>query len=215
MTDLSKGLFIRDDFLDLPTGKYTATQATAGTFALTDYEYGAALADCNSTTAAQGINVQLGGTAGEFVKPQAGVNIWFEARLKIADTATGPELFVGLHETDTTIIASSALSGSNMIGFSSVTDDNVVLFTGEKATAADSNACTTLVDDTWIHLGFKVTGVTKTEQYVNGVKQAASTNHATANIPILELRPSFVCHSGGTTDPILWLDWWQLAVQYT
>ena len=88
--DRGVGVYFEDDFTTLPTGKYTATQATAGTFALTDAEFGVALADCASSTNGQGINIQ---TPAAFIKPAAGVNIWGEARLKIADAATPPEFF--------------------------------------------------------------------------------------------------------------------------
>ena len=197
-----------DDF-SKGVAHYTATQATAGTFALdTSVNYPVALADCNSTTATQGINVQL---PGEYFLPAAGQTIIFEARFKFADVATGPEFFIGLHEVDTTIIATSALSGSNMIGLSSVTDDNVCLFTAEKATAADNHTGTTMVDGTWIKWGFRVNGVTNISQYINGVEQASSTRHVTANIPIVALTPSLVCQSGGTTDPIVHLDWWAVG----
>lgn len=212
LQDPGVGYGIFDDFLDLPTGKYTATQATAGTFALDDAAGGVALADCNSTTVVQGINVQLNSTTGEIFTPAAGKTLWFETRIKIADTATGPELFVGLHEIDTTIIATSALSGSNMIGFSSVTDNNVILFVAEKATAANTEACTTMVDDTWINLGFKVyedAGALVCDQWINGVQQASTTQQVAANIPVVAMTPSFVCQSGGTTDPILHIDWYR------
>lgn len=198
--------FFYDDFRDLPTGKYTATQATAGTFALGLAEdYGVALADCNSTTAAQGINVQL---PGEKWKPVANEKVIFEARFKVVDAATGPEFFIGLHEIKTDIISGSALDGSNMVGLSSVTDDLVCLFTAEKAGTADNHTGTTLVDGTWIKWGFVIDGVTGITQYINGVKQASSTDHVTANIPIVPMTLSLVCQSGGTTDPIVHLDWW-------
>ena len=207
------GVLFHDDFANgLPDGKYTATQATAGTFALGDGDGGVALADCNSTTATQGINVQLGGAAGELFKPAAGRKLWFEARFKFADVATGPEFFLGLHEIDTTIIVASALTGGNMIGFSSITDDNVLLFTAEKATAAATKACTTAVDGTFLKLGFFVDGVTSIQQYLNGALLAGE--HVSANIPIVEMVPSLVCQSGGTTDPIVHLDWWMCGIQY-
>lgn len=198
------GTFFFDDFVDLPTGKYTATQATAGTFALDDAEYGVALADCNSTTATQGINVQK---PGECVKPAAGKTIWYECRVKAADIATGPEFFAGLAITDTTLVASSALS-SQAIGFKSVTDDNVILATckdGSSETTASS--IHTFVDDAWVKLGFKVTGTSKVEFFVNGV----SVGSITANIPTTELTPSLVCQTGGTTDPIVHIDWHAVA----
>ena len=205
--DPSYAYYFLDDFIGLPTGKYTATQATAGTFALGDQAGGVALADCNSTTAAQGINVQLGTTVGECFVPAAGKDIWFEAKVKAADIATGPEFFLGLAPVDTTIIASSALSTSNHIGWVSTTDDNVLLFAAAKAAAAATKAATTLVDDTYVTLGFKVNGVTSIDQYIDGVLQ--STTHVTANIPVTEMTLSLVCQSGGTTDPIVHIDYWR------
>lgn len=208
--DPGAGLIFFDDFYEL-SDEYTATQATAGTFAMTDAAYGVALADCNSTTATQGINVQKNTTVGELFIPTAGTTIVFECRIKAVDIATGPEFFVGLHQIDTTIIASSAMSGANYIGWQSITDDGVLLFTGAKASAADTNTATTFVDGTWVKLGFKVNGVTSVDQYINGVLQDSSTALATANIPVTEMVPSLVCQSGGTTDPIIHIDWWMCA----
>lgn len=203
------GFLFEDDFLDLPTGKYTATQATAGTFALTDAKGGVALADCDSTTATQGINIQLGGTAGEIFIPDAEDIIIFEAYLKAADIATGPEFFLGLSVTDTTLIASSANSSANHIGFESVSDDNVLLFHTESGGSRSSlTTVHTLVDDAWVKLGFRVTGTGLIEVFVNGSKFASTL---TTNIPTTEMRPSLVCQSSGTTDPIVHIDWWKCA----
>jgi hypothetical protein len=201
---LGVGTVFFDDFVDLPTGKYTATQATAGTLALDDAEYGVALADCNSTTATQGINVQK---PGECVKPAAGKNIWYECRVKAADIATGPEFFAGLAITDTTLIASSALS-SQAIGFKSVTDDNVILATCKDGSSETTAASIhTLVDDAWVKFGIKIEGTSRVKFYVNGVLKGTIT----ANIPTTELTPSMVCQSGGTTDPIVHIDWHAVA----
>jgi len=201
------GFAVDDDFMDLPTGKYTATQATAGTFAAgTADEGGTALADCNSTTVTQGINVQLNSA---LFKPQANADIWFEARVKAADIATGPEFALGLANIDTTVIASSAVSTTDHVMFTSVTDNGILLGSSEKAgTAASSNAVHTLVEDTWVRLGFKISGVDKVEWYVNGVKDA--TTVATANVPIVVLVPTLVCQSDGTTDSIVHIDWWSI-----
>lgn len=206
--ELLLGTHWLDNFMDLPTGKYTATQATAGTFALDDAEGGVALADCNSTTATQGINIQLGGTAGESFKPAAGRTIYFEGRVRADDIATGPEFFFGLAITDTSLIAGSALT-SQAIGFKSVTDDNVLLATCKDGSSETTAASIhTFVDGTWVKLGFKVIGTSKVEFYVDGVLKGSIT----ANIPTTEMRPSLVCQTGGTTDPIIAIDWgaaWQ------
>ena len=197
-----------DDFTDgLPTGKYTATQATTGTFALGDALGGVALVDCDSSTVVQGINVQLGGTAGEMFKPAANKIIIFTARLKFVDTASGPEFFVGLHETDTTIIGTSALTGSNYVGYSSVTDNKVLLSCAAKAGAASTDTGTTMVEDTYKLLEFRINGVTSIEFFVDGSKVTAAS-FATAYVPIVEMRPSIVCQSDGAVDTIVHLDGW-------
>jgi len=183
-------------------GGWEVTQATAGT--MTADNTGAtlqALVDCGSTTATQGANCQLGLQ----VKPVKGTKICFEARVKVEDSATGPELFVGLAELDTSIVASSAVSTANHVGFSSITDNNVLLFNAEKATAGSTEASTTLVESTFVNLGFVIDGTDSVTQYVNGVE--TGSGFTSANIPIVALAPSLVCQSGGTTDPILHVDW--------
>ena len=183
---------------------YTATQQTTGTFALTDAAGGVALADSNSTTATQGINVQK---IGECFKPAADKDIWFETRVKVVDTYDKAELFVGLSITDTTIIATSANSSTDHIGWQCVTDDGVLLFSAEKGGTGATKAAATIAEDTWITLGFKVNGVTSIEHWVNGAK--LSTTHVTANISVAEMTPSVVCQSAGTNDPILHWDWYK------
>lgn len=180
-------------------GDWVLTQATAGSAAKSTTMQGVLSIDSGSTTATQGANVQR---AKSMFIPAAGKDIWAEFQVKFTGVgALNVELFVGLAEIDTTIIGSSAVSTSNHIGWQSVTDDGVVLFDCEKATAATTAAATTIVSDTWVRLGFKVTGVTSIQQYINGV--ATGSAIATANIPIVALYPSFVCQSGGTDQPVM------------
>lgn len=200
---LGLGTLWEEDFTQLLTGSYVATQATAGTFALDpDAPNGVALADCASATAAQGINVQFG-TAGCFV-PAANRNIYFEARVKAEDIATGPEFFLGLSVIDTTILASSALS-ANSIGFLSVTDNNVILASSKNADgAATASSIHTFVDTEWVKLGFLLSGVSSARFFVNGVQKGIITTKIPAGLSLI---PSLVCQSGGTTDPIIHIDW--------
>lgn len=207
------GYLFEDDFFDLPTGKYTATQATSGTFALGNLEGGVALADSGATTDNQGINVQLGGTAGaSFVAPALGL-LLFEARVKISTAmSSGPQFFAGLWATDTTIIASGALSTSaTYCGFSSVTDDGVLLgASGNGTTAETASSIKTLVADTYVWLGFIIKDRTTITFYVDGVKKD-DTN--TVSIPTTTaMRPSFVCQSSGTLQPIMSIDRFRCAV---
>jgi hypothetical protein len=195
-----------DDFRDLPTGKYTATQATAGTFALDDAAGGIALANCGSTTSTQGINVQANGTTGESFVPTAGKDIWFEARVRLTANATGPEFFLGLAQTDTTLIASSAFS-SQLIGFGSLTDDSVILgHSKDGSSASNATGIQTAVAGTWYKLGMKITP-TNVKFYVDGVYKNALATY----IPATEMKFSLVCQSGGTTQPIVAIDWVRIA----
>jgi hypothetical protein len=227
-SDPDFGWYFRDDFMDVfdLTNRYTLTQATAGTFAMIDDDEtapltdgGIAALDCGSSTVAQGGNVQASSTVGARFKPQANSKIWFEARIAVADLtagSTGPEFYCGLAEIDTTIIGSSALSTANHVGFSSVTDDGVLISAAEKASAAHTGTtmlalgtAPLLADVTWHKIGFRITNLTKVEFFVDGVqKSGTGDNVATANIPIVAMVPSLVCHSDGTVDPIVYIDWW-------
>lgn len=180
------------------TGDYVLTAATTGTAAISTAAPGVLELDSGSTTEGQGATLQRAKSA--FV-PAAGKHIWAEFRVKVVDTYDKIETFIGLSELDTTLIASQANSSANHIGWQCVTDDGVLLFTGEKAGAGATRAATTLAEDTYVNLGFYVNGVTEVEQYVNGV--LTGTNTATANVPVVALYPSFVCQTGDTNDPIM------------
>lgn len=180
------------------SGDYVLTQASAGTAAISTAEEGVLEIDSNSTTATQGVNLQR---AKSVFMPKAGSKIYAEFEFKIVDTFDKAEIFVGLSEVDTSIIGTSANSSANHIGWQCVTDDGVLLFTSEKAGAGTTSAAVTIAEATYVRLGFVVDGVTSIQQYVNGV--ATGDAHATANIPVVAMVPSFVCQSGGTNDPIM------------
>lgn len=203
MTDPGRGKYFRDDFMKYMDDVYTETQATSGTFAAGAAEGGIAVADPGAATAAQGINVQA---ASALFKPQANSQLWFEARFKWSGITNGLEFFLGLSDVETAIIASSAVASDNFIGWSSVTDDAVLLFNSEKAGTGDTGAATTVEADTYLKLGFHVDGLNKITQYINGVK--TGTAKVTANIPIVVLCPSLVVQSGGTQNTCS-LDWWE------
>jgi hypothetical protein len=181
------------------TGDYVLTQSVAGSAAMSTTEPGTLSINSGSTTVVQGANVQRAKSA--FI-PAAGKHIWAEFYLSFTGVdALNVETAIGLFEIDTTIIGSSAVSTDNHIGWTSVTDDGVLLFNCEKATAGATSAATTIVSATKVKLGFYVDGVTSIQQYINGVPVGSAV--ATANIPIVAVYPSFVCQSGGTDQPVL------------
>lgn len=181
------------------TGDYVLTQATAGSAAISTTAPGTLSIDSGSTTSPQGANVQRAKSA--FI-PAAGKHIWAEFNVSFTGVgALNVETAIGLCEIDTTVIASSAVSTDNHIMWTSITDDGILLFNCEKATAGTTAAATTIVSATKVRLGFYVNGVTSIQQYINGV--ATGSEIATANIPIVRLAPTLVCQTGGTDQPVL------------
>lgn len=198
--DPSKGT-LKDESFTRYDDDWTLTQATTGAAALSTADHGVLEIDSNSTTTAQGANVQQ--TGGPFFIPKANTDIWFEAHVKVVDTVDKAELFIGLSAVDTTIIAGGVMTSANHIGFLCVTTDGVMVLSSEKAgtPVASTSTGTTLVEATYVSLGFRVKGVTSIQGYINGVKTGDAI--ATTYVPIVKIIPSFVCHSDGTNDPIL------------
>ena len=205
---LDQGFGFIDDFLafDDASARWLLTQASAGTVAMdVAAQGGVLLMDSNSTTNNQGVQIQMGGAiaASSFIASAAS-KIYYEARVKIADIgSTTCQMFAGLAEVDASVFASAANSTANHIGFEAINTTAMGIHS-EKATSRSSTAAVhTVVDDDYVKLGFVVDGLTKITPIVNGVAQTAITS----DIPILGMTPTFVCHSSGTTDPILHVDW--------
>lgn len=187
-------------------GDYVLTQATAGTGAISTAAPGVLELDCNSTTQGQGVQLQRVKSA---FLPAAGKHIWAEFKLKVVDTYDKVQLFCGLSEIDTTLIASGANSSANHIGWEIATAGaGALTFAGEKAGTRGTATSTSIAEATYIKLGFYVNGVTGIQQYINGV--ATGSEIATANIPVVALYPSFVCQTDDTNDPILHLQGYRI-----
>jgi len=185
------------------TNDYTLTQATSGSAAISTTFPGTLAIDAGATTDNQGAQIQRLKSA--FI-PAANKSIWFEARISLTASTppvTKSQLFVGLAASDTTIIASGAMSTNNRLGWM-ILDGGLLqtTFTADKAGTATTKTGPLLVAATAINLGFFFDGVADTvQQFVNGV--ATGTAVATANIPKLVVYPSFVCQSDATDEPIL------------
>ena len=210
--DPSLGYYFFEDFTEWPTATptgntitgWTCTKATSGSNTIPD-SAGGWLDLVSAETATLGLNAQKNH---EVFFPAVGKPIWFEVRFRLLTTLVA-ELFLGLAADDTSIISGSANSSTDHIGWQSVTDDGVMLFSAENAGTGNTEDASTLVAGTVIRYGFKVENATAStmvvNQYINDVKQAAGG--VNANVPVMELKPSLVCQSGGTGIPTLHVDY--------
>ncbi len=205
---VSEGFGFIDDFLafDDASTRWLLTQASAGTAACdVAAKGGVLLLDSASSTNNQGAQIQMGGAvaAASFI-PNANAKIYYEARIKLADIgSTTVQAFAGLSEIDSTLFASAANSSANHVGFEVINTTAMGIHSEKAGSRSSTAAVHTVVDDTYVKVGFVIDGLTKITPYVNGVAKTAITT----NIPIVEMTPSFVCHSSGTTDPIMHIDW--------
>ena len=167
---ISEGFGILDDFLSFnDESPWIKTQATAGTATLADAKGGVLELDSASSTVNQGIQIQYGGATGAaaFV-PNANAKIYFEARIKLDDIgSTTVQSFIGLSEIDTSIIASGANSSANHIGFEMINSTAIDLKSEKAGSRSASGSAGTLVDGTYVKVGFIVDGVSKITPYVN------------------------------------------------
>lgn len=186
-------------------GDWALTQATSGTAVAGVLAGGVCTLDAGAATDGQGPQIQLNGTA---FKPAAGKHLWFECQVKTS-FITG-DFFFGLAETDTTIVATSDMTTSNHIGFSSFTGDGVLLADANNATArVHTTAAKTLVAATYTRLGFYVNGLTDITFWADDAANA--TKYVTANIPVVAMTPSFTVHATGTDRSTVDIDWIRVA----
>ena len=214
MHDPSIGYGVFEDFTNIDAATlagYTATPQASGTFTLGTAVGGTGILDSGANTQHQGINVQK---LGPCFLPAAGLDIWFECLL----STTFPgflEFFAGLADVDTTLMPTGNLDfgNSEYIGFGiETTLAGVMSFYASDAGAElnDSlGAVGTLVTGTQMKMGFKVTGITGIQCWINDV-EIALTNVVAAGIPVIDvLTPTFVCQTDGTSQPIVSLDWYK------
>jgi len=208
------GIVYFDDFMgpaNLVTAEgWTITQVTTGTLSLVASEGGELKFDsAGSTTADDGVQAQLLNC--RFL-PVAGKTIWFEARVKMNDATD--QYFIGLAATDTTLIASGVIDDvSDKCGFfhHAASTDNKISSITARAAADDATAdVATNTDATYMTVGFRISGLTSVEFYVNGV--LVETGSTAANIPNAAMCLSGVAQIEGTgADAEMSVDWVKIA----
>ena len=190
----------------------TVTAATSGTIAQDITVHGGAvLLDAGATTTSQGVNVQFNDG---IVLDEAG-DLFFECRVRFAATAgtstLTDEMFIGLAEVDTAVIASDAMVDKSFLGFSTcstgspTTTDGYIQLAGNissSGTGTGAGATHIKVDtaansgvgvDDFVRLGIVVRNG-EAQAFVNGEKVGAKiSNLPTSNV----LLPTLVCQADG------------------
>lgn len=198
--DPSKVHVFFDDFDKFAAADWTITTTEAGagsaTEALTDADGGVLLVTNDDADD----DADFFNKVGESFLMASGKKAWFKARLKVSD-ATQSDLVIGLQITDTT-----PLDVTDGIFFQKDDGDANIDFHVEKNnTATSSTAVGTLVDDTYIVLGWYYNGDDAIEVFVDNVKVATV---ATTNLPDDEvLTVSFGLQNGEAAAKTLSVDY--------
>lgn len=205
---IDEGYGFIDDLISFnDEGPWITSNATAGTAVLADAKGGVLTMDSGGNSDDQGVQIQYGGATGadSFI-PNANSKIYFEARLKLTTIGAGTfDFFLGLSETDTTIITGSANTSSDYIGIQSITADLLaILVTENDGSLTAGGTAHTFVDGEYVKLGFVVDGVSSITPYVNGVAGDKITTNIAATKP---MTPSVVVQSVATTQPVGSVDW--------
>lgn len=209
-SDPGLGIYYENDFNgtenNVTAEGWVITQTTTGTMSLPAAEGGELLLDtAGSTTADDGLEGQLLGC--RFL-PKAGTNIWFEARVKVNDATD--QWLVGLAATDTSLIAAGVLDDVvDKVGFvhaAADTDNKVSCFTARTSAEDETSDVADVVDGAYATYGFKITGITTVDFYVNGV--LVESGAVTANVPNAALCLSLASKIEGTgADMEVSVDW--------
>lgn len=161
-----------NDFLfsgDYVAADWVLTETDAGaTQAIAADELNGALLLTNTAGAADVLGLQ---SAEEWFKMAAGKRAWFETKLKVSADSSLHNLTVGFMTTDTT-----PLTTTDSVGFRKVAASSSILALTEDNTSETTTAVGTLVDATYVTLGFYWDGINKVRFYVD---RALKATHAT------------------------------------
>ncbi len=154
-------------------------------------------------SADDGINAQNPLVA---ITPAAGTDIWFEARLKVSQA--DEQWAFGFAALDTTLIAVGIwddVVDKVLFGHHTGTADKIIAINARTTVEDDHADIAAMTDDTYVTVGFKITGLTSIDYYVNGVKITGLTVTA-ARIPNATMLLSAVAQYEAA-DTILSVDW--------
>ncbi len=202
-------------YINTIVGSGTIVQGTAG-------NYGSLLFDTGATTSGQGVQLQ----GGLSVVPAAGIEICFEALVKVITITTGPQFLIGLMSPTNVAIGGGATAvvdaDEDAICFTTVTGNDggtaLLTYVDESGEAqVENTGYHTLVTDTYVKLGCRINGVTGVDWWTDGVEKTAfahlAAGQSTGTIPTVQMLPTMVMQTDGTVQGTAELDWWAVGVR--
>jgi hypothetical protein len=191
-----------DDFDDYVAAEWTITETGTGTRAVGNLD-GGILVITNGASDDDANFLQWSGSTNaatvETWKFVAGKELWLKARFKISD-ATQSDFVLGLQITDTTPLA--VTDGVYFLKADGSTTLNLLV---TKNSTSTTTAAATLVNDTYVTVGFVYNGSDKIDVFVNDVRIATSVT--TNLVDDEELTLSFGIQNGEAAAKVLSLDY--------
>ena len=191
-----------DDFDDYVAAEWTITETGTGTRAVGNLD-GGILVITNGASDDDANFLQRSGSTNaatvETWKFVAGKELWLKARFKISD-ATESDFVLGLQITNTTPLA--VTDGVYFLKADGSTTLNLLV---TKNSTSTTTAAATLVDDTYVTVGFVYNGSDKIDVFVNDVRIATSVT--TNLVDDEELTLSFGIQNGEAAAKVLSLDY--------
>lgn len=174
-----------EDFHYYVPASWTATVVGSGTHAVSATEPNGAILITNSAADDDSVSLQK---IGPSFQPAVGRVLWFEARVQISE-ATQSDLVIGLCSTNTT-----PLVQVNGIIFRKPDGATNLQFetTNTSVASIDAAVLAAVSAATYITVGFRVTGTSLVEYFLNGQKKGQFTG----NIPTVALRPTIHVQNG-------------------
>ena len=169
-----------------------------------------------TTTGAENDGVQIQ-KKGEFWLPAAAKKFWFKTRFKVSE-ATQSDFLIGMTVTDTTAIAADGDGVTDGVFFQK--DDgstSVGLYCQKDATTGQliTTGVHTLVDDTYVSLGYYYDGTRYLKYYVNDVHTGTAdlTTTVTTYLPDTELTVTLALLTGSAAARTMSTDYVYFAAE--
>lgn len=200
MPDPTKYHTYFDDFNTYSSASWTNTTTGSGTVATTSVDGGCILLTTSGTSAD---NVFLDLLAAGFLMA-TGAPTWFKCRFKASDV-TNSSLVIGLQIIDTTPL--DVTDGIYFLSSTGAATVDVICRKDATTGSTSATAIATLVNDTFVTLGWYWDGIDNLAYYVNDVQIGTLTGIAANYLPDAQLTASIGIQTGAAAAKSMTVDY--------